>query len=317
MAATTNLPSSTGSGDLDNIAVTRAEFRNEIGILLEYLAQALGDVGGDYTNEAVKPTEVKLQGTPVIEAGANPVTDSADQRIPSTKWVKESGTYVSGSAYSAPVDGQLWVDTSDTNYALRAYNGSLSTPAWQLVGGFPTGTKMLFHNAAAPTGWTKVDTGIDNHALRVTTGTPGIVSGNQDFTDVFTTQSIAGDVAGHSLTEDEMPQHKHGVTDTGHDHGSTATGVDNHTHSVGPLTAYYGADGINRPAGWSSGDRARGSGTATTGAASGDVSVTIPTGTTGVQVQNTGSSDAHTHGFDGTNLNLAVNYVDVIVATKD
>ena len=132
---------------------------------------------------------------------------------------------------------------------------------------------MLFQNPAAPTGWTKVDTGIDNMALRVTTGTPGIVTTNQNFTTVFTTQPIAGDVAGHSLTEDEMPQHKHGVTDTGHDHGSTATGDDNHTHSVGSLPAYYGADGRSRPPGWSSGDRQQGSSTATTGAASGDVSV--------------------------------------------
>ena len=310
MAATTNLPSSTGSGDLDNIAVTRAEFRAEIGVLLEYLAQALGDVGGDYTNEAVKPTEVKLQGTPIIEAGANPVTDSADQRIPSTKWVKESGTYVSDTAYSAPVDGQLWVDTSDTNYALKAYNSSLSPAAWQLVGGFPSGTKMLFQQTAAPTGWTKETSTIDNHALRVTTGTPGIVSGNQDFTDVFTTQTIDGTVAGHSLTEDEMPQHKHGITDGGHDHGSSASVVDNHTHTVGFTSkgnSSKGGGGNNEIVG----------GSTRTSSASSDISVTIPTGTTGIDVQNTGSGDAHTHGFDGTNLNLAVNYVDVIVATKD
>ena len=142
MAANTNLPSSTGSGDLDNIAVTRSEFRAEIGVLLEYLAQALGDVGGDYTNEIVKPTEVKLQGTPIIEVGANPATDSADQRIPSTKWVKESGTYVNDSAYGAPVDGQLWVDTSTNPYGLKAYNSGKTS--WDLVSGFASGTRMLF-----------------------------------------------------------------------------------------------------------------------------------------------------------------------------
>ena len=310
MAANTNLPTSTGAGDLDNIAVTRAEFRQEIGILLEYLAQALGNVGGSYTNEAVKPTEVKLQGTPVIEVGANPATDSADQRIPSTKWVKESGTYVSGSAYGAPVDGQLWVDTSDSSYVLKAYNNSLSTPAWQLVGGFPTGTKMLFHQENAPTGWTKeTDAKFNNTALRLVTGKPTIVTGNNSFTDIFTTQTINGNVAGHSLIEDEMPQHKHGITDTGHDHGSSASVVDNHTHTIG-----FASRGKSSKGGGNNNEIVGGS--TRTSSASSNINVTIPVGTTGVDVQNAGSGDPHSHGFTGTNLNMAINYVDVIVATK-
>ena len=44
----TNLPNSEQAGNLDNIGVTRAEFRAEIGVLLEFLAQALGDVTGTY-----------------------------------------------------------------------------------------------------------------------------------------------------------------------------------------------------------------------------------------------------------------------------
>lgn len=311
----TNLPNSTGSGDLDNLAVTRAEFRAEIGLLLEYLAQALGDVGGDYTNEVVNPTEVTLQGKPMIDIGSNPSGSSVNQRIPSTKWVKENGTYVSNSAYGAPKDGQLWVDTSTNSYALKAYNSGESD--WDLVSGFASGTRMLFQQKFAPTGWTKVTSGIDNHALRVTTGTPTVVSNQQSFSSVFTTVPIDGTVADTTLTENQMPQHKHGVTDAGHDHGSTATGVDNHTHEVGTLPAYYGADGQNRPPGWSSGDRQQGSSKTTTSAASGNVSVTIPAGTTGLQVQNTGASEAHTHSFDGTNINLSINYVDVIVAQKD
>ena len=45
----TNLPNSEQSGDLDNISVTRAQFRAEIGVFLEYVAQALGGVTGNYT----------------------------------------------------------------------------------------------------------------------------------------------------------------------------------------------------------------------------------------------------------------------------
>ena len=38
----TNLPTSEQPGDLDNLAVTRAQFRADIGVFLEYVAQALG-----------------------------------------------------------------------------------------------------------------------------------------------------------------------------------------------------------------------------------------------------------------------------------
>ena len=317
MAANTNLPTSTGTGDLDNIAVTRAEFRQEIGILLEYLAQALGNVGGSYTNEAVKPTEVKLQGTPIIEVGANPATDSADQRIPSTKWVKESGTYVSGSAYSAPVDGQLWVDTSDTNYALKAYNSSLSPAAWQLVGGFPSGTKMLFQQETAPTGWTKETSTIDNHALRVTTGTPGIVSGNQDFTDVFTTQTVNGTVADTTLTQDQMPKHKHGIVNDAHEH-TTGAASKSLTGGFNPGThSSINASGVFRDAGRVGTVEGHDAKNGRRVEMDADHTHTAGSTTVTSTIQETGADDAHTHGFTGTNLNLAVNYVDVIVATKD
>ena len=76
----TNLPSSTQSGDLDNISVSRAEFRTEIGILLEYVAQALGGVSGNYTTETVDPLAPILQGTPTLEVGAEPVASDESLR---------------------------------------------------------------------------------------------------------------------------------------------------------------------------------------------------------------------------------------------
>ena len=48
----------------------------------------------------------------------------------------------------------------------------------------PSGTKMLFQQTAAPSGWTKVTSGVNNSALRVVHGTAG-TGGSNGFTNVF------------------------------------------------------------------------------------------------------------------------------------
>ena len=73
--------------------------------------------------------------------------------------------------------------------------------------GVPSGTKQLFVQTAAPTGWTK-DTTHNNKAMRVVSGTAG--SGGSD---AFTTTFGSGKTtASHTLTEAEMPAHNHSVT---------------------------------------------------------------------------------------------------------
>lgn len=69
---------------------------------------------------------------------------------------------------------------------------------------FPAGTKMLFVQTAAPTGWTK-DTDQDDKALRVVSGTPG-TGGATAFTTVFGSGKAAG---AHQLTIAETPAHTH------------------------------------------------------------------------------------------------------------
>ena len=147
----TNLPSSEQTGDLDNLAVTRAEFRTEIGILLEYVAQALGSVSGTYTTETVNPFDPELQGTPTLEIGAEPLTGDSSLRIPTTQWVKKSGNYVGTTAPSNPAYGMLWIDTAAHPFTAKAYDGT----GWDLISGMPSGTRMLFQQTTAPSGWTK------------------------------------------------------------------------------------------------------------------------------------------------------------------
>jgi hypothetical protein len=70
---------------------------------------------------------------------------------------------------------------------------------------FTSGTTLLFYQAAAPIGWTKITTH-DNKALRVVGGAGGGSGGTSAFTDVFTSRGVP------------LPQHSHGVTDPTHTH---------------------------------------------------------------------------------------------------
>ena len=56
----------------------------------------------------------------------------------------------------------------------------------------PSGTRLLFHNSTAPTGWTK-DTSINDSALRVVSGTPGS-GGSAGFASALGTPSVSGSV---------------------------------------------------------------------------------------------------------------------------
>ncbi len=297
----TTLPTSEQAGDLDNLAVTRAEFRSEIGILLEYVAQALGSVSGTYTTEVVDPFNPELQGTPTIEIGAEPVADDSTLRIPTTQWVKKSGRYVGTTAPTNPEIGMLWIDTTSNPFTIRSYDGA----AWDIVSGVPSGTRMLFQQDNAPVGWIK-DVANDNIALRVTAGSVQ-TGGSLDFTQAFNSARIpAGSVGSTVLTVDQMPAHSHAVTDPGHNHGVSDPG---HNHG---FTAALQGGGDSGRGGSSTNDPRNTS--LTTG--SRGTGISIGSRATGISISNAGTNQGHTHTFTGSNFDLGVKYVDVIIAEK-
>ena len=129
--------------------------------------------------------------------------------------------------------------------------------------GFAAGTKMLFQQTAAPTGWTKV-TSSNDVALRVVSGTVGS-GGSVAFETAFASQTIPV----HTLAVGELPNHNHYIQ----------------THTVSGSSEFT-LD-------------ASGSGANPTGGSTGSVSQT--------------HGGSHGHG----SINLDVQYVDVIIATKD
>jgi hypothetical protein len=73
-----------------------------------------------------------------------------------------------------------------------------SNAAWRVL--VEPGIKMLFLQAAAPTGWTQ-DTSINDRVLRLASGVGGGTGGDWTMTSLAT--------AGHVLTVDEIPSHTH------------------------------------------------------------------------------------------------------------
>ena len=79
-------------------------------------------------------------------------------------------------------------------------------------GGFPSGTVMVFHQTAAPTGWTKNTTAaINDGALRTTTGTVG-TGGTVAFETAFASQAVGGtngNTGATTLSTAQLPSHTH------------------------------------------------------------------------------------------------------------
>lgn len=146
---------------------------------------------------------------------------------------------------------------------------------------FPSGTLMLFQQTTAPTGWTKQTTH-DNKALRVVTGTAGS-GGTTAFTSVFTNQTPTITLSGLSaaattLAVSQMPSHNHSVSGFGYSY------------------AYQRLDSYESPLNTSYG---------------------LITTTTGAQ----GGGGSHSHSVSGSasssTVTLNVQYVDLIIASKN
>jgi hypothetical protein len=203
-------------------------------------------------------------------------------------------------------------------------NGTLQNGVLSDVTSIPafiaTGSKMLFEQTAAPTNWTKVTTGINDYALRVVTGTaaPG---GTVAFTTVFsaaravtgsTTQIAAGGAVGQGAGGGTI-----GGAGANIDGATLAAAqIPPHTHaySIGGPTArgapLGGAQVSNYPWGGAQVTPTGG------GQAHGHGSPAHQHPFTGGQHIHPFAGSQHAHPWSGS-ANLAVLYVDVIIATKN
>lgn len=172
-------------------------------------------------------------------------------------------------------------DINDGTIKLVSPSFDAATIGSTAIDAFPSGTKMLFQQTAAPTGWTK-DTTHNDKALRITSGTVG-TGGSVAFETAFASQTPAGSisvsVASHTLLLTQIPSHSHTIS----------------------LFDSSSPDGSPRKV-----------------AATDDINDSR--GTTVSQTAGGGQGHGHpnsTGTFTGTPIDLDVSYVDVIIAAKD
>ena len=153
------------------------------------------------------------------------------------------------------------------------------------AGSMPSGTRMLFHQTNAPTGWTKqTNSDWNNLALRVTTGTAISNQSGNNFTTAFNSSrsTSGGSVSNHTLATNRIPAHNHTF--------DNAYFAENNGNRANP----------NNIAGSNKGN-------------DNDNNAFTFNDTTA----NRGGGAAHNHPFTHPSINLNVRYTDVIIASKD
>ena len=102
----------------------------------------------------------------------------------------------------------------DITLNVLKYNTGL---AWSNIGGtVPSGTKMVFYQAAAPTGWTLLAS-VDDKLIYITKGSVllGETGGTPCSSGSWSISGFSGATASHTLTLAETPAHAHTYTGAG------------------------------------------------------------------------------------------------------
>lgn len=245
--------------------------------------------------------------TPALGGPTGPMNDQAKGLANRTQWLKgQVEALAAGKVAQNGLTGLATTHNIRLGWDSVGIRAQVDSTSMGRLDHFPAGTKLLFPQNTAPPGWTKDTNPALNHALRVTGGTAGWGNG-ATFTAAFASRALSGAVQGHTLAWNEMPVHNHSAwTDSQGHHGHNVR-INGNEQLIGTSLNASGG-GYGSVASWQRhGDSYWGDINAAGAGAHAH----------NVGVGNAGSGWAHAHGLTINNLDMAVQYVDVIIATKD
>jgi len=165
--------------------------------------KTLSNVQVDLTAEESQTLVVRLIGTLTSNVLVNTlcVGMTIVENLTSGAFAVTFGNTV-GTPVTIPQGTRAVVITDGTNGPRTAADNQTE---------FASGTRMVFQQTAAPTGWTKETNATYNDAaLRFYTGSIN-TGGSVAFSTAFASQALSGSVGNTTLTTDQIPSHTHGV----------------------------------------------------------------------------------------------------------
>ena len=277
---------------------------------------------GSWTGNA---TKIQNHGdTLYIQGGSNGIilrhSDGND------RWLIDSSGH-----FDPNIDGTYDIGQNDKRVR-NGYFDTLYGDGSNLTGiaSFPSGTRMLFQQTSAPTGWTKDTSDTNNRALRVVSGSAGS-GGSVAFTTAFASQSVGGSIANTSAGGSIANATAGGsISNTSAggtvgNHTLSTSQIPGHTHEMRQLAAGIGC-GPNIPQAGIVGTAACNTNStsaftfSTGGGGSHNHSFSGSAHNhsfSGSAHNHSFTGSAHNHSFSGTAINLAVQYLDVIIASKN
>lgn len=250
------------------------------------------------TSKAVKTAWDKASGAAATANAAQSAATAAKTAADTAQSRADSAYTEATTAASTSAAGRVQLsDAVDSDSSTTAATSRAVKTVWDKASAadaaasaatFPAGTRLLFHQAAAPTGWVK-QTDVDDATLRVVSGdSGGGTGGSLAFSTLFAegrTATLSGSVGETTLTSAQNGTHHH------------ATVV------VPAYGSYGGFPQDNHP------------GTSNQQAIGGSIKWIDSRQVCGTWYD--GESEAHTHDLSGTaTIALNVRYTDVIICAK-
>jgi hypothetical protein len=257
-----------------------------IGVVVPTITSKFVYTDGTDFFEANNAADIFTAGTVTITGTPTASTDAVTKNYVDTAFYPKTGGTLNG-----PLTSTGDISVAGTGAVLRFADGTTqATAAAASSPSVPSGSVMLFFNAAAPTGWTQNITQ-NNKALRVVSSAGGGTGGSVAFTTAFASQPVTGSVSLGSLT----------ISGTTGSHTLTTAEIPSHAHYIGNAVI-------------------TGGGPFAAGVGSGNFSF-------GAWSDNAGGNGSHAHSFSGSTsgsatftgnaINLAVQYLDLILCTKN